>query len=130
MHELLEACGVEERAPHMARVGELLLQASKSARAAASSSSASPAAGTTPADTKDVGPTEWTTAGWLASTGGAVDALALSLSSGRAPEQSELEFVRGLGTKYKADPAGGKAHILALLQQGAALEGVAVSPRA
>ena len=115
----------KDQAPDLiARVGELLLQASKSARAAASSS-ASPAAATTPIDTKDVGPTEWTTAGWLASTGGAIDALSLSLSSGRAPEQSELEFVRGLGAKYAGDAAGGRAEILALLREGGALEAVA-----
>ena len=62
-----------------------------------------PAAGVSPAvvatTSSAVGPTEWTVAGWLGSTGGAIDALAYSLSSGRAPEQSELEFVRGLGTK-------------------------------
>ena len=75
------------------------LESLKTSNSASAGGGASPAAGTTPPDSKDVGPTEWTTAGWLASTGGAIDALALSLSSGRAAEQSELEFVRGLGTK-------------------------------
>ena len=47
-----------------------------------------PAAGVSPAvvatTSSAVGPTEWTVAGWLGSTGGAIDALAYSLSSGRA----------------------------------------------
>ena len=66
--------------------------------------------------------------GRLSSSGGAANALAQSLlCSVRTVQQPELEFVRSLGAKYKGDPAAGKAHILTLLRQGAALEGVAAS---
>ena len=81
--------------------------------------SASPrvAAGT-PAASKGGAPsTEWKLAAWLNSTEAVTQALAASMLSVERPaEQSELEFIRSIGSKFKGDAEAGSAHVLKLLQ--------------
>ena len=110
-----------EEAPNPAeRVGELLIMQSKSSGGTTPPVAVSSA---TPTNTEATGPTEWTLAAWLGSTGSVTSALAGTLlGQQRQAKQSELAFVRALGAKFQDDPAAGRAHVLSLLQRGGALE--------
>jgi len=110
-----------EEAPNPAeRVGELLIMQSKSSGGTTPPVAVSSA---TPTNTEATGPTEWTLAAWLGSTGSVTSALAGTLlGQQRQAKQSELAFVRALGAKFQDDPAAGRAHVLSLLQRVGALE--------
>ena len=90
--------------------------------------SASPrvAAGTPAASNGGTPSTEWKLAAWLNSIEAVTQALAASMLSVERPaEQSELEFIRSIGSKFKGDAEAGSAHVLKLLQQSGALKALA-----
>ena len=110
----------ERAANPVVRVAELMLAAASPSQHAASAIA--------PANIDQMGPAGWTLAGWLGSTGSVNNAVAHALlSNERTAEQSELDFVRDMGTKYLGDRAGGQAHILRLLQQACVLEAVSAA---
>ena len=139
----------ERAADPLARVAELFAQQAAAAAAAAVAAEAaeapaaaqpnspspvpSAAASAATGSGAEPGASGWTLAAWLASTKGVVAGLARAVLGPRraaAPQQSEeldfeLNFVRDLGAKYAGDAAGGRAEILALLQEGGALDAVA-----
>ena len=92
--------------------------------------SASPrvAAGTPAASNGGTPSTEWKLAAWLNSIEAVAQALAASMLSVERPaEQSELEFIRSIGSKFKGDAEAGSAHVLKLLQQSGALKALAIA---
>jgi hypothetical protein len=140
----VEQLVAERAADPLARVAELFAQQAAAAAAAAAAAEAaeapaaaqpnspspvpSAAASAATGSGAEPGASGWTLAAWLASTKGVVAGLARAVLGPRraaAPQQSELDFVRGLGAKYAGDAAGGRAEILALLREGGALDAVA-----
>ena len=73
---------------------------------------------------------DWSLAAYLASpkaTAALTAALATALLSSPDPAQTELEYVLALGATHRGNAAAGRAHVLRLLEQGGALQAVALA---